>query len=264
MPGVEAVDPAARHTMDPHRTPHDLAEAVLALTDTPAADEDPVLPAQELVRASTRLLAVDAARVFLVDARAQLISVAATPDVGHADQLCASAREGPSQECVHAGEAVSCSDLAEDAVPWLDFARQAREDGFRSIHALPLAHHAEVIGCLNLLRRRPGPLSDADQLSARQLATAATIGLLNRRTILRFVTVNAQLQQALTSRIVVEQAKGLLAERHGVTVEAAFARLRQHSRRTRTPLRRIAQDVIDNHVDPPELPARGSCTRHRD
>jgi GAF domain-containing protein len=249
--------------MDPHRTPHDIAEAVLTLTDTPATDDDPTVPAHQLVRASTRLLPVDAARVFLVDGRAQLISVAATPGIERDDRLGKRAREGPSHECVRVGETVSCPDLIHDSEPWLDFARQARDDGFRSIHAVPLAHHTEVIGCLNLLGRRPGPLTDADQLTARQLAAAATIGLLNRRTLLRLLTVNAQLQQALTSRVVIEQAKGRLAERHRVTMDAAFARLRQYSRRTRTPLRCVAQDVIDNHFDPPELPSRGSCSAYR-
>jgi GAF domain-containing protein len=249
--------------MDPHRTPHDIADAVLALTDTSAPDDDPAVPARQLVRASTQLLGVDAARVFLVDGRAQVVSVAALPDDVPAEQLCARAREGPGGECVRVGEAVSCPDLTHDCVPWLAFARQARDDGFRSIHAVALAHHAEIVGCLNLLRRRPGPFTDVDQLAARQLAAAATIGILHRRALLRVVTVNAQLQQALDDRVVIEQAKGCLAERHGATMDEAFARMRQYARRTRTPLRCIAHDVVDNRFDPPGRSPRGRRIAHR-
>ncbi|HEY2223271.1 GAF and ANTAR domain-containing protein [Actinomycetospora sp.] len=249
--------------MDPHRTPHAIAEAVLGLTDARAGDDDPVVPARELVRASTRLLPVDAARVFLVDGRAELVSVAATPGVEHADQPRGLALEGPSHECVRAGRAVSCPDLAHGPVPWADDARTGRDDGFRSMHAVPLAHQAEIVGCLNLLRRRPGALADADQLVAEQLAAAATIGILNRRALLHLLTVNAQLQQALHSRIAIEQAKGRLAERHSVTMEEAFTRMRQYARRTRTPLHRIAHDVVERQFDPPETSSRGRCTTYR-
>lgn len=130
-----------------------------------------------------------------------------------------------------------------------EFTRLAREEGFRSVHAEPLQLRGEVVGALNVLRFRPGLLSAEHQRQARQLAAGAAIGLLHRRALHRVATVAAQLQEALDSRVEIEQAKGALIERHGLEPGVAFERLRSAARRRGTPLRRLAREVLDRRID---------------
>ena len=248
--------------MEPQHTQNDVTEAVLALTDTRAVDDDPVTPLHDLALASTDLLAVDAAAVFLVDGLGRLVPVAAVPaGTEQVDQVQDHCRSGPCQDCVHAGGAVSCSDLTRDGAPWQEFGRGVRAEGFRAVHAVPLARGAEVIGCLVLLRRVAGALSSTEQSSARHLATAAASGILHRRDVQGLLTRNAQLEHALESRIAIEQAKGCLVGRHDLTPDEAFARLRQYARSHRERLHDVAQAVIDGELDPPRTARRVGAGR---
>ena len=232
--------------MDSQTTWNDVAAAVLALTDTQAGDDDPVTPLYELALASTGLLAVDAAAVFLLDGHGRLVPVAADPDgARRIDQHQDPCRPGPCEECIDAGSAVSCSDLTTDDAPWREFARGARGQGFRAVHAVPLARGNDVIGALVLLRRVAGFLTPTDQASARHLAAAAAGGILDRRAVCGLRSENAQLRHALQSRVTIEQAKGFLVGRLGLGPDEAFLGLRQYARSHRSPLRDVAQAVID-------------------
>ena len=229
-----------------------LAETLLSLADSGRPDFDPAELLYTLTTASVRLLDVDAAAVLLIDEDDRLVPVAATNDsTVELENLQVQVRQGPCLDCTRTREAVFSADLDVDAHRWPEFVRLAREEGFRSVHAEPLVLRGQVVGGLNLLRARTGLLNAEDQTQARQLATAAAIGLLHRRALHHVETVRAQLQYALGSRIDVEQAKGVFAERHGLTPEAAFERLRSEARRGRVPLRRLARDVLGKPPDPP-------------
>jgi len=117
--------------------------------------------------------------------------------------------------------------------------------GFRSVHALPLRLRGLVIGALNLFHVEPGEMSDVDVGAAQALADVATIAILQHRAALEAQPVNEQLHHALTSRIVIEQAKGVVAEREGLSMERSFARLRNHARNHNRRLADVARDVID-------------------
>ncbi|HEY2224945.1 GAF and ANTAR domain-containing protein [Actinomycetospora sp.] len=228
-----------------------IAEVVVALTDTLRDDFDVADMLYTLTTACTELLDVDAAGMLLIDDEGRLVPVAATHDgSANLERLQVMIREGPCLDAVKVVKAVSCVDLEQDVGRWPDFVAQARAEGFRAAHAEPVALRGQVVGGLNLFRTRAGPMPAADERIAHFLATAAAIGILHRRAHRDVETVKDQLQQALTSRIVIEQAKGVLAERHEVELEAAFARLRRHARNTHQPLAVAAKAVLDGSLDP--------------
>jgi GAF domain-containing protein len=233
-------------------TPRDerVGEVVVELTDTLRDDFDLADMLCTLTMACVELLDVDAAGTLLIDEQGQLVPVAATHDRSEKlENLQVMIREGPCLDAVRAVEPVHSADLDDDARRWPDFVRQCRAEGFRAAHAEPVALRGQVIGGLGLFRDRRGPVPAADQRIAHYLATAAAIGILHRRAQLKVETVNGQLEHALTSRILIEQAKGVLAERHTLDVGVAFTRLRSYSRSKGQPLTRVARAVIDGSLD---------------
>jgi GAF domain-containing protein len=227
-----------------------VAEVVVALTDTVRDDFDVAAMLYTLTTACVELLDVDAAGMLLIDERGRMVPVAATHDSSeNLEHLQILIREGPCLDAVRGIEPVQSVDLDDDARRWPEFVRQARAEGFRAAHAEPVALRAEVVGGLNLFRHGSGPLTDADQRIAHFLATAAAIGILHRRGQLNAETVKQQLEHALTSRVVIEQAKGYLAERHTVDLGTAFTRLRSHARSNGQPLTNVARAVIEGSLD---------------
>jgi GAF domain-containing protein len=127
--------------------------------------------------------------------------------------------------------------------------RAAREVGFGTSHAVPLRLRRQVIGALNLFTTGQRPLSDDDLAVAQGLADIATIGLLHERTVRDQVTLPEQLQTALRSRILIEQAKGVLSAQTGTSVAAAFALMRTHARHTGQLLPTLAGAIVAGRVD---------------
>jgi GAF domain-containing protein len=227
-----------------------VAEVMVALTDTLRDDFDVADMLYTLTTACVDLLDVDAAGMLLIDEEGQLVPVAATHDGSeNLGKLQVMVREGPCLEAVRTIEPVHSADLDDDAGRWPEFARQARAEGFRAVHAEPVVLRVEVVGALGLFRSQPGPVPAVDQRLAQFLTRATAIGLLHRRAQANVETVNEQLKHALTSRIVIEQAKGFLAERHTLDVDSAFGRLRSHARRNGQPLTKVARAIIEGSLD---------------
>ena len=128
---------------------------------------------------------------------------------------------------------------------WPVFAERAAEYEFRAVTALPLRLRDERVGALNLFRSEKGPMPDADVAVAQALADVATIGILHQRVFTRSELVNQQLQTALNTRLIIEQAKGVLAERGAIDMDQAFKLLRSHARRTNRRLADLARAVVD-------------------
>lgn len=218
---------------------------MLGLTDTLNAGYDLAALLCDLTAASVDLLNVDSAAVLLVNEGGRLVPVAATHDSSEQlDTLQVQTGHGPCLDCVRT-ETVTSFDVDRDPERWREFSSHAHTQGFRVIHVEPLRLRTEVIGGLCLFRRTAGALSDTDQRDARHLATAAATGVLHRRALHRLETVNGQLEGALASRILIEQAKGALAERSGLEPDVAFTVLRDYARRQGLPIRQIAQAIID-------------------
>jgi transcriptional regulator with GAF, ATPase, and Fis domain len=224
-----------------------LVEAFVALADTLVDDYDVVEFAQELVEDCVSLLDADSAGLLLADLRGGLQVLASTSEQTRLLELLQiQADAGPCMQAYRTGQQVRIDDLRSDTGGWSEFVDRASAEGFAAVVAIPLRLRNERIGALNLFRREPGTMSDSDLLVAQALADVATIGILHQRVLTRGALVNSQLQTALNSRIVIEQAKGVLAERQGLDMEQAFVHLRAMARSTNRHLSEVARTVIEN------------------
>jgi GAF domain-containing protein len=152
--------------------------------------------------------------------------------------------EGPCLDCYRSGKPVENKDLAGTNTLWPRFASEALAAGFHSVQALPMRLRGTVIGALNLFHVETGEMQAADVEAAQALADVATIAILQHRATLEAKVVNQQLQSALNSRIVIEQAKGMVAERENLNMQQAFSALRNHARNHNLRLVDVAQAVI--------------------
>ena len=239
-----------------------LVHAFVALADTLVDDYDMVEFAQQLVESCVTLLDADAAGLLLDDLRGGLQVLAATTE--HArllDLLQIQSDAGPCLEAYRTGQQVLVPDLGSGPERWPDFAALARAGGFAAVYAIPLRLRSERIGALNLLCTRPVTLSKSDLLVAQALADVATIGILHQRVLTRGALVNSQLQTALNSRIVIEQAKGVLAERQNLDMDQAFVQLRSMARNTNRHLGDTVRHVIESSGDAQDAAAARSSIR---
>jgi GAF domain-containing protein len=154
------------------------------------------------------------------------------------------AQEGPCLDCYRTGQPVVNQDLATVDGRWPRFAAEALAAGFHSVHALPMRLRGAVIGALNLFHIEAGSMRQADVEAAQALADVATIALLQHRAAFEAQVLNEQLHRALNTRIVIEQAKGMVADREGLNMEQAFTLLRNHARNHNLRLADVAHDVI--------------------
>lgn len=226
-----------------------LVDAFVSLSDTLVVDYDAVDLLHRLAESCSQLLAVDSAGILLSDGRGQLQVMAySTEGVRLLEQLQLEAREGPGIDCFRTGHVVSAPDLIETADRWPQFAPRAVQAGFRAVHALPMRLRTETIGGLSLFTARLGPLAAEDLRVGQALADVVTIGILQERAHRCSQLLAEQLQTALVNRIIVEQAKGMLAERSGLDFPDVFALLRAHARSRRLRLSEVARGVVEGSM----------------
>jgi GAF domain-containing protein len=227
-----------------------LTEVFVELADTLVDEFDVVDLLQTLTERTVELVDSDAAGLMLDDQRGNLRLIAHTDESARLLELFElQQQEGPCLDCFATGQAIVNIDLTTATDRWPVFSQAAREVGFGTSHAVPLRLRRQVIGALNLFTTGLRPLSDDHLAIAQGLADIATIGLLHERAVRDQVTLSEQLQAALQSRILVEQAKGVLSAQAGMSVEAAFALMRTHSRRTGQPLTTVAAGIVAGRVD---------------
>ena len=221
------------------------------------ADFDVIDFLHMLTDRSVRLLEASAAGVVLADPRGQLrVAAASSEEASLLELFQLQNDQGPCLECFRTGQPVTAADLAGVAQQWPRFAQAAMRSGFRSVQALPMRLRDQVIGALNLFAVQPDPFSPADLRIGQALADVATIGLLQERNVRRREAVAEQLQSALNSRVIIEQAKGKLAERLSIDMDRAFAMLRDYARNSNQRLTEVARDfVVDVTAEFP--PQRG-------
>jgi len=169
---------------------------------------------------------------------------ASTESARHLELFQLQHAEGPCLDCYRSGHPVTISDLRTTDTRWPAFTPRAYDAGIRSVHAFPMRLRDRVIGALNVFDEDPMPFRAEDIKVVQALADVATIAIIQERAISRAETVTEQLQGALNSRIVIEQAKGMIAQRNGVDVDTAFDRLRAHARRSQVRLADLARDVV--------------------
>lgn len=235
-----------------------LADVFVEMADTLVDDFDMIDFLHLLTERCVQVLGVSAAGLLLADGQGKLQVAAASSERTRLLELFQlQTDQGPCVDCFRSGQPVSAADMPS-AARWPRFTAAAAEVGFASVYALPMRLRAEVIGAINLFDTAATEL-DTDKLRIGQaLADVATIGLLQHRAIRDRDILTAQLQAALNSRVLIEQAKGVLAERLDLDVSAAFAVLRAEARSRNRRLSELAQAVVDGseRIGPEGAPVR--------
>jgi GAF domain-containing protein len=233
--------------MDGHQR---LARVFVELADTLVESFDPVDFLQLLTDRCVELLDVDGAGILLAEPGGALRWVALSPEGGRLVELVElEGLEGPCLDCLRTGRALPNVDLDTAHDRWPLFAPAAVQAGFAVSHALPLRLRGQVLGALALLTDRTCRWDDERLAVAQAMADVATIGLLHERAVREQTVLAAQLQAALDSRVLIEQAKGVLAAHAGITVAEAFTGMRTHARRTGVTLTAVAGAVVNGSLD---------------
>jgi GAF domain-containing protein len=228
-----------------------LSAAFVKLADTLVADFDIVDLLQTLVETCTDILDAQAAGLLLRNSTGQLeVVVSTTEDANFVEVVQLGAAAGPCWECATTGEPVTVADVGALGDRWPAFQQAALQRGFLSAHATPLRLRETVIGTMNLFGTKKGALSDEDIAAAQALSDVATIGVLAQRATAEREAVGVQLQRALDSRVVIEQAKGVLAQSTGVSMDTAFTALRQFARSNNLNLHAVAAALVERRLAP--------------
>lgn len=223
-----------------------VTRVLVELADTLVVGFDVIDFLHTLVERSLELLAADAAGLMLADQQGHLEVFASSSEETRLLELFElQSSQGPCLDCFTSGEPVVNVDVAAMVNRWPQFSDAASRAGFHSTHALPLRLRGQVIGAMNLFTRADVPLTADDIALGQGMADIATIGLLQQRRAREQDILTEQLQSALNTRVVIEQAKGVLAERAGVDLATAFSLLRSQARRTQQPLTTVAFAIIE-------------------
>jgi transcriptional regulator with GAF, ATPase, and Fis domain len=208
-----------------------LAKTFVELADNLVADFDLIDFLRLLADRCVGVLGVGAAGVLLADLNGELRVMAASSEQARLVELFQIQNdEGPCLECFRTGAPVTVPDLAAEALRWPQFVAQAQLRGFTGVQALPMRLRDDVVGALNLFTSGPNRFDPAAIPLGQALADVATISLLQQRSTRANSLLNEQLQTALNSRVLIEQAKGKLAERLDIDMEQAFTALRSYAR----------------------------------
>jgi transcriptional regulator with GAF, ATPase, and Fis domain len=226
-----------------------ILEVFASLADTLVAEYDVVELLQTLVESCQTLLDVSAAGLLLADEHGVLEVVASTNEESRlVETIQLAAEAGPCIDSYLTGSIIPLPDISAAPDRWQRFKAAALRGGFASAYAIPLRLRDETIGSLNLLRAELGELDPADLRAAQALADVATIGILHERTIRASDETKAQLQLALNTRVTIEQAKGVLAHTHGISMEEAFQRLRRYARSHQLQLSFVAEQLVSRQI----------------
>lgn len=229
----------------------DVVRCLVEMANTLVDDYDVIDLLTGLADKCVSLLGVSAAGVMLASPGGSLGLAASSSEAMRLLELFElQAQEGPCLDAFRSGEPTVHEDLAAGPGRWPSFSAAARDAGFRSASALPLRLREATIGALNLLSASSSPMGEADVIVARGFADLAALSVIQHRASAQAQLLNEQLTAALASRVAIEQAKGVISERAGVTLAEAFTRLRAYARNRNLRLTDVAQAAVDGTLDP--------------
>ena len=230
-----------------------LARAFVRLADTLASDFDVVDFLHSLSADSVEILGAEAAGVMLADPRGGLRLIASSDERMRLLELFElQGAQGPCLDAFSSGRAVQAN-AASSRARWPVFAPEASDAGFQTMCAVPLRVRTDVIGALNLFRGSDEPFTGAEMDLAQAMAEMAAIALIQERALRERNLLAEQLQVALTSRVIIEQAKGMLAEYLNMSVDDAFRTLRNYARDHNRKLSEVANDIVTRKIPRAEL-----------
>ncbi len=229
----------------------DAMRSVAEMADTLLDDYDVVDVLTGLADRCVSVLGVSAAGVMLASPGGSLGLIASSSETMRLLELFElQAQEGPCLDAFRSGERVEHADLEAESGRWPSFSAAALGEGFQSVSALPLRFRDVTLGALNLFSVTQAPMAEADVIVARAFADLATLSVVqHHRASAGAQRVNEQLSAALTSRVVIEQAKGVVAERAGVDLGEAFSRLRAYARESNLRLTDVAEAAVAGTLD---------------
>ena len=236
----------------------DVVQALVTMAGTLVDDYDVVDLLTGLADRCVNLLGVSAAGVMLASPPVMLSCpegtlglVASSSEAMRLLELFElQAKEGPCLDAFRTGERVEHEDLAAGSGRWPSFATAALAAGFQSVSALPLRWREMTLGALNLFSVTQAPMDEADVIAARAFADLASLSIVQHRDTAEAQSLNEQLAGALSSRVAIEQAKGVISERAGVDLAEAFSRLRSYARNSNLRLTDVAEAAVDGTLDP--------------
>jgi GAF domain-containing protein len=241
-----------------------VTRAFVSLARNLADGVDPVDLLSGLAEDATRLLDVASTGILLADPRHVLHVVAASSEATRALEVYQLQREqGPCLDCFRSGGPISVPDLQAEASRWPLFAGAAAEAGFASVHAVPLRLRGTVLGTMGLFGARVGALDDNDLELSQALAYVAAVAIVQDRAAADSALVNEQLQTALNSRVIIEQAKGVLSQRGGLDMDRSFEVLRRYARDHNLRLTDVARGVVRRELPAQRLLDHAAWEQHR-
>lgn len=220
------------------------ATTFVEIVDTLVGEFDVIDVLTSLTSRCVELLDAAAAGILLADSDGHLRVVGASNEqIQLLELFQVQNDEGPCLDCFRTGQVVLHSDL-DDLSPWPLFSAECTDAGYASVCAVPLRLAAHTLGCLNLFMSEPGGLTDTDIALAQALADVASIAIVQDQAMRDATVREGHLQHALTSRIAIEQAKGMIAEHNQVDMDEAFVRLRTYARNNNHRLTELAEAVV--------------------
>jgi GAF domain-containing protein len=230
-----------------------ITDAFVAIANSLVDGFDVVELLSGLTTDCARLLDIASAGLLLADNQGVLHVMAASSEATRNLELYQLQRDqGPCLDCYRGGVALSVVNLSQEVLRWPHFVAAATAAGFASVHAVPMRLRDKMLGALGLFGTHVGPLTEADLRLAQALADVASIAIVADKVASDNALITQQLQTALTSRVVLEQAKGLLAQLGTLDMDEAFAALRRYARDHNTRLSLVAQVVVSREL-PPQL-----------
>ncbi len=224
-------------------------QAFVRVADTLMNSYDMIDLLATLIDECVDLLEIESGGLLIADETGELQLIASSSeDAEFVEVMQLAAGEGPCMDCYRTGRAVSVGSIAQSTL-WPAFREDALQRGFRAVHAVPLRVRGEAIGTLNLLGASEGEFSERDSALAQALADVSVIGILQERSLRDARAIASQLQLALDTRILVEQAKGVLAQVQSIGMDEAFRALRAFARHQALTLREVAHGVVDRSID---------------
>jgi GAF domain-containing protein len=231
-------------------------QAFVKVADTLMDSYDVVDLLSTLVNECASLLGAQGGGILIANSLGELELIASTSEAAEfVEVMQLAAGAGPCVDCYISGTAVSVTDIEASGGIWPQFQGAALQRGFHSLHATPMRVRGQVIGTMNLLSTATGALSDRDAALAQALADVAVIGILQERSLRDANIVTEQLHLALDTRIMIEQAKGVLAHTLTMEMDEAFNTLRAYARLHQLQLRDVAHGVINRSIGAKDITA---------